>query len=255
MATAKSKLSKELAAAFTEDVGAGFEMVTSESLQIPFIEIVQAQSKVMKKGDAKYNPKLSVGDIYNSVTGQSWSPSEGILVLPVHFEMKWVEWSKGQGGDKQFVGIVPDDSPRLENLHEPEGTYDAFFENGNEALKTAHHYVKIVHEDQTLESALITMARTKLKKSRQWISMMMMRKHNGKTMPSFANTYRLTTDQESNVRGSWETWIISPESTVPSLEAYEECKEFYTSINSGELAVAGPQPMEAVTDQSEEVPF
>ena len=255
MATAKSKLPKELAAAFTEDVGAGFEMVTSESLQIPFIEIVQAQSKVMKKGDAKYNPKLSVGDIYNSVTGQSWSPSEGILVLPVHFEMKWVEWSKGQGGDKQFVGIVPDDSPRLENLHEPEGTYDAFFENGNEALKTAHHYVKIVHEDQTLESALITMARTKLKKSRQWISIMMMRKHNGKTMPSFANTYRLTTDQESNVRGSWETWIISPESTVPSLEAYEECKEFYTSINSGELAVAGPQPMEAVTDQSEEVPF
>ena len=255
MATAKSKLSKELAAAFTEDVGAGFEMVTSESLQIPFIEIVQAQSKVMKKGDAKYNPKLSVGDIYNSVTGQSWSPSEGILVLPVHFEMKWVEWSKGQGGDKQFVGIVPDDSPRLENLHEPEGTYDAFFEHGNEALKTAHHYVKIVHEDQTLESALITLARTKLKKSRQWISMMMMRKHNGKTMPSFANTYRLTTEQESNVRDSWETWIISPESTVPSLEAYEECKEFFTSINSGELAVAGPQPMEAVTDQSEEVPF
>lgn len=39
MATAKSKLSKELAAAFTEDVGAGFEMVTSESLQIPSLRL------------------------------------------------------------------------------------------------------------------------------------------------------------------------------------------------------------------------
>ena len=49
--TAKS-LTKELAAAFEDDAGFGFEEVTSSDLQIPFLRIIQALSPQLKKSDA-----------------------------------------------------------------------------------------------------------------------------------------------------------------------------------------------------------
>ena len=87
--------------------------------------------------------------------------------------------------------------------------------------------------------------------------MMMMQKHNGKTLPSFANTYRLKSAEDGNDKGSWGSWSISLEGRVSSLEAYNDAKELHGSISRGELQLAPPaQDTEVITDQSsEDVPF
>ena len=129
--------------------------------------------------------------------------------------------------------------------------------NGNELVRTAQHYIKIVHDDGNLESAIVDMKKTQLKKSRLWLSLMMMQKRNGKTLPSFANTYRLRSVEDGNDKGSWGSWSISLGEPVPSIEAYSEAKELHDSISSGDLQLAPPaQDTEVISDQSsEDIPF
>ena len=123
-------------------------------------------------------------------------------------------------------------------------------ENGNELVRTAQHYVKIVHEDGSLENAIVDMKKTQLKKSRGWMSIMMMQKHNGKTLPSFSQIYRLKTVEEGNDKGSWYSWSIQHEKMVEEIESYNDAKSFHTSIKSGELTALPP------TDANkDEVPF
>ena len=105
-----------------------------------------------------------------------------------------------------------------------------------------------MHSDGNLENAIIDMKKTQLKKSRQWLSIMMMQKHNGKTLPSFANMYKLTSVEDGNDKGSWNSWSIKHEGQVSTMEAYQDAKALHSSVSSGELKPALP------TD-TDEIPF
>ena len=62
------------------------------------------------------------------------------------------------------------------------------------------------------------------------MSMMTMQKRNGKTLPSFAKTYRLKSVEDGNDKGSWYSWNVSVEGDIAGLEAYLECKDFHKSV-------------------------
>ena len=249
-------LPAELAEAFAADVGQGFEEVSATDLQIPFIRVIQALSPQLKKSDPAFINGASQGDIFNTVTNKLWEADKGVIVLPVFFQMKLLEFvPRSQGGG--FVGELSADSDDVRRAVRDKDTGMELLSNGNELVRTAQHYVKIVHDDGTLENAIVDMKKTQLKKSRLWLSMMMMQKHNGKTLPSFASTYRMKTVEDGNDKGSWHTWSISLEGQVPSLEAYNDAKELHGSISRGELQLAPPtEDTEVLADHSsEEVPF
>ena len=256
MAKSKKVLSADLAEAFAADSGAGFEEVTSSDLQIPFLRIIQALSPQLKKSDAAFIEGAGQGDIFNTVTNKVWDADEGVIVLPVHFQMKYLEFvPRSQGGG--FEGELAADSNDVRTAVRDKDSGMELLNNGNELVRTAQHYIKIVHADGNLENAIVDMKKTQLKKSRLWLSMMMMQKHNGKTMPSFASTYRLKSIEDGNDKGSWGSWSIALEGAVPSMEAYTECRELHTSISSGELRIAPPSETEAITTDitSDDVPF
>ena len=131
--------------------------------------------------------------------------------------------------------------------------------SGNELVRTAQYYIKIVHEDGTLENAIVDMKKTQLKKSRLWMSMQMMQKRNGITLPSYACTYRLKTIEDGNDKGNWNTWSIAHEGMIPSVEAYNDCKELHGSISSGSLQIAPPPSEELLespkTSSEDDIPF
>ena len=115
-------------------------------------------SDEMKPNHAKHMPDLKVRDIFNDVTKQIWSGAEGILVIPVYYRLSYCAYLPDRGG---FVGEV---SATEYATCERDG-YKDILPNGNDCERTANHYVKIVHDDGSLESALIRMQKTKLKKS------------------------------------------------------------------------------------------
>jgi hypothetical protein len=246
------RLPAVLADAFAEDTGIGFEEVTSNDIQIPFVRILQAMSPQIKKSDPAFISGATQGDIFDTVTNEVWSGDKGIVVLPVYFQTKYLEFvPRTQGGG--FVGELASNSNEVQQAVRDQDSGMELLENGNELVRSAQHYVKICHKDGTLENAIVDMKKTQLKKSRLWLSMMMMQKHKGTTLPIFATTYRLKTIEDGNDKGSWYTWTIAVEGRVPSIEAYNDAKHLHGSIKSGELRIAPPPPETAVTD--EDIPF
>ena len=252
-----AKTSNALQEAFANDSGAGFEDVNSSDIQIPRLGIIQAGSpQLKKKEELLFIKGASLGDIFNSVTKQYWVGDKGVVVIPVHFQRKLNEWvPRHLGGG--FVQEHSKGSVEEANAVRDKDTGMEMLESGNELVRTATHYVKIVYEDGSLESATLDMKKTQLKKSRDWLSLMLRQKHDGATLPSFANMYRLKTVEESNDKGSWYSYSISLEGPVPSLEAYKEAKEMHGSIGRGELRIA-PPPEQLVVDQAvsdDSIPF
>tara|TARA_R100001132_G_C3255633_1_gene81315 strand:+ start:350 stop:1108 length:759 start_codon:yes stop_codon:yes gene_type:complete len=246
----KSNGKNELAEAFAADTGIGFEEVTVTDVQIPFIRIIQALSPQLKKNDPAFIKGAGQGDIFNTVTQQFWDGEEGLLVLPVYFQLKFLEFvPRSQGGG--FVGELSADSEMVRTATRNEGI--EWLTSGNELVRSAQHYVKIVHENGSLENAIIDMKKTQLKKSRLWNALMLMQTHNGATLPSFANSYRLKTVEDGNDKGSWSSWSVALKGQIKSIENYNEAKNFYASIARGEFDRALPPPDDAVV--VDEVPF
>ena len=230
--------------------GGGLEEVTSEDVQIPFLRVLQALSPQIKKSDPAYIKGSEQGGIFNTVTKKFWNGDDGVIVIPTYFQKKLLEFvPRSEGGG--FVGeINPKNLPKIVKENGME-----MLENGNELVRTAQHYVKIVHDDGTLENGILDMKKTQLKKSRQWMSIMMMQKHNGKTLPSFSQVYRLKTVEESNDKGNWYTWSVQHEKMVDSIESYNDAKSFYTSIKSGELTALPPTDANKDEREMADVPF
>ena len=250
------KLPAALSAAFATDAGLGLEEVTTSDMQIPFLNIIQALSPQIKKSDPAFIEGASQGDICNTVTNQVWDADKGVSVLPVHFVQKMLEFvPKTAGGG--FVGELSADSDDVRRAVRDKDLGIEILPNGNELVRAAQHYVKIVHEDGTLESAIVSMKKTQLKVSRKWITLIAMQKHNGSTLPSFASTYTLKSIEDGNDKGSWYSWSVSIGARVGSLEAYNDCKELHGSIRRGELRLAPPPSGLVSEDQSssDEVPF
>tara|TARA_R100001369_G_scaffold80317_1_gene110623 strand:- start:4727 stop:5461 length:735 start_codon:yes stop_codon:yes gene_type:complete len=238
----------DLLNAFESDTGSGFEEVTSSDIQIPFLRIIQALSPQLKKSDAGFIDSASSGDIFNTVTKKTWAGEKGVLVIPVYFQLKLLEFiPRSSGGG--FVSELASTSDDVRRAVRDQDSGLELLENGNELVRTAQHYVKIVHEDGNLENAIIDMKKTQLKKSRQWLSIMMMQKHAGKTLPSFANMYRLTSVEDGNDKGSWNSWSVKHESQVTTMEAYQDAKALHTSVSSGEIKPA------LSLDNTDDVPF
>jgi len=250
-----NQLPEELEMAFEQDAGLGLEDVNASDMQIPFLRILQALSPQLKKSDPAYIEGASQGDIFNTVTNKVWSAEDGVTVLPVHFVQKMLEFVPRSAGGG-FVGELSPSSSDVQQAVRDQDTGMEILPSGNELVRTAQHYVKIVHEDGTLESAIVDMKKTQLKVSRKWITLIAMQKHNGATLPSFANTYTLKSIEDGNDKGSWYSWSINIEGRVPSIEAYTEAKELHGNIRSGELQLAPPPADNLLEDQSaDEVPF
>ena len=255
MAKGNGKLPAELDAAFAEDAGLGLEEVTTKDMQIPFLRILQALNPQLKKSDPAFIENASQGDVFNTVTNKTWGGEDGVTVIPVHFMMKMNEWVPRSAGGG-FVGELSPDSDVVRKAVRDPDTGMEVLPNGNELVRTAQHYVKIVHEDGTLESAIVDMKKTQLKISRKWNTLIAMQKHNGSVLPSFANTYILKSVEGGNDKGSWYSWSVSIGGRIPSMEAYGECKELHSSIRKGELQIAPPPSDMMLEDQSsDEVPF
>tara|TARA_R110000787_G_scaffold85119_5_gene181928 strand:- start:423 stop:1202 length:780 start_codon:yes stop_codon:yes gene_type:complete len=253
----EAKLPAELEALFAEDSGKGFEEVTSSDLQIPFLRIIQQMSPQINKKEAGFIEGASGGDIFNTVTNKYWDGEEGVVVIPVYYQLKLLEFiPREQGGG--FVGELSASSEEVRSAGRDQGTGMEMLKSGNELVRTAQHYVKIVHDDGTLESAIVDMKKTQLKKSRLWNSLMTMQKHNGATLPSYACMYRMKSVEDGNDKGSWNTWSISHEGMIPSVEAYTDCKDLHSNISSGALQIAPPPSEEllpAPASSEDDIPF
>jgi hypothetical protein len=141
-----------------ETAGDGAHYDSSE-MQIPFIRVLQALSPQLNKNKPEFIKGASAGDIFNTVTSQVWAGEEGITVIPVYQETKYLEFvPRSQGGG--YKGERHASDPDLQSTHR-DGSKE-ILPNGNELLKSDHHFCLVLDDDGSYQPAIIDMKSTSL---------------------------------------------------------------------------------------------
>ena len=233
---------------FEVDAGLGNSEVDSEVLSIPFLK-TNLSNTIQEE-----NRGCLKGDLYNTVDGQIYDGKKGILVIPCHFQRRWIQWSPIDDDQRAPIAIFEkaSDCPPTERLKKDEKDNKDYLldGSGHYVEETHQHYVLICKDDGTLDAVMIAMKSTSLKASRNWNALIKTRrfpKSDGTSFnpPRFSHIYRLNTVMQSNGTMSYVVWNAKLEKQVSNINAYNEAKMFQQSIQKGEVEVKHEQEEQA----------
>ena len=214
----------------------GAENVTTDDMVIPRIELVQALSPARNKKDAAYIEGAEEGMLFNNVTRELYG--ESVTVIPVYYTKQYLVWKdrkSGGGGSNGFRGAFASKSLADDAIA-------ALGEDGLEAIDTAQHFVLVGSGSQWLE-AVVSMAKSKMKVSKRWNSLMRLSGHD-----CFSRAYKLHSVTETNARNeSYFNFGIAPLGFVPK-EVYDRAEKLYETIRQGGVKVSADydsEPTEA----------
>ena len=230
------------------NAGKGLENITSEDITIPRLAIIQSNSPQRKKKDEKYIAGAEEGDIFNTVTGEIYK--EPLTVIPCAYRKSYVEWiprEKG-GGFVQVYDMRPSDTTT-----DP-ATRKSSLKNGNQLVDTAEHYIIIRKDDDTYESAVLTMTSSNLTISRKWNTLLKMKKINvkGQTIdpPSFMYEFTLSTVEATNDQGTWQKYKIEEIGQLDKKHLFIASETLSKSVNTGK-AKASEHATDVTNEDSE----
>jgi len=148
--------------------------------------------------------------------------------VPVYYTKQFLVWKDrkaGGGGSNGFRGAFA--SKELADR--------AIAELGEEALEvsdTAQHFVLVRNGDDWQE-AVISMAKSKVKVSKRWNSLMRL-----SNTDSFSRAYKLSATTETNARNeSYFNFNVSALGFV-SKDMYERAEKLYETIRTGAVKVS-----------------
>lgn len=228
--TAPDALTKQLLA----DSGAGFEEASRDAYAIPFLRVLQDLSPQVKKTMAGYVPGAKPGMLFNTVSRELYS---SVRVIPCHFQQQFIEWiprkqAKGKAG---FVAAHPAGTPLAAKAMR-DGAKN-ILPNGHELADTRNHFVLLLSDDGTVTQALLSLTSTQIKVSRRWMSQMRAAVIDiGDRIispPSFAWSYKLGSEEESNDQGSWFSLTVTDRERVTDPQLYAQAKAFHTMLKDG----------------------
>lgn len=244
MATSKAVAEKQSGAIaefdptmFEADAGIGTKM-EQEDLALPFLKIVSALDPLLD--DENFEGRK--GDIYNTVSGTVYSGKEGIRVIPCAYQRRFIQWApRGSGsGAPQAIYTPNENRPKTQRDATDNREY-VVGGNGEYIEETHQHFIIVLNDDGSAETALLAMKSTQLKKSRKWNSMVASAKMDGANGPftpaRFAYMYHLKTLSEENSKGSWHGWEMSRLEPVSDGALYMQAKQFAESIMAGDVVV------------------
>lgn len=211
---------------FMKQGNRGAENVGTDDMIIPRIELIQALSPVRKKSDPAYIEGAEEGMLYNNVTRTLYGTE--VTVVPVYYTKQFLVWKDrkaGGGGSNGFRGAFA--SKELADR--------AIAELAEEALEvsdTAQHFVLVRNGDDWQE-AVISMAKSKVKVSKRWNSLMRL-----SNTDSFSRAYKLSATTETNARNeSYFNFNVAALGFV-NKELYERAEKLYETIRAGGVKVS-----------------
>lgn len=237
---------------YSQYAGQGTEQATAGDYALPFLMILQKLSPQVDETTIAYVKNAKAGMVFESATGQIWDGKEGVRLIPCYFRKDMVEWApreagggfvKAHGWNEELMGqCTRDERGRM------------ILPNGNLLVDTKYHYCLLLTEQGPMQ-VVLSMTSTQLKKSRKWLSMINMRRmtdKQGKSFipPSFAYTYKLTTGQESNEKGTWFGWQVEMGEAVVNPDVARQAVQFMRLVKEGNVKVADPD-----AGMKDDIPF
>ena len=232
---------------FLEDAGAGQEGMGREDLMIPRLSILQQMSSQVNKRDGSYVEGAEPGFILDNVGAKAIDGEKGITVVPISYRRAHIEWKPDRGG---LVADHGSDSSCLERCTRG-GKGEYLTDEGNEIVPTGEYFVFMI-DDDGFSPAMLSMAKSQLKRARQWNSIInrLMIDAGGKRInpAMFWTSYQLTTVPEENDQGSWFGWSVKMLHDAASggiianhpegKDIYLAARDFKSQLASGGVRVA-----------------
>lgn len=220
-----------------QDSRRGQENVGMEDLTIPRLDVIQDLSPQHKKNKPEYIEGAEVGMLFNSVTKRLYGGD--VFFVPVFFRKEWVIWrDRDVGGG--FAGAFPSEAEANAALAALE---DA---DNHEINDTAQQFGLIINEDGSTESIVISMAKSKMKASRQLNSMC-----NIAGGDRFSRVYKISATEEQNKQGQ-DYWNLGVTQLgyVPE-DVYHTAEKLYGEISAGtrDVSHTGTEGTEESTDE------
>jgi hypothetical protein len=229
------KSSGAVATMFEADSFAGLQNVKSESVALPILKLLQNGSGEAQKRNQNYVEGAEPGMFLNTVTKKLYDGDKGIMVIPCHYKLEYQEWADYGTGSGRPENIFDDESDILTKTEKDSMGKDRL-PNGNYILTVGQHYVLVLSENGSAETALISLSSSQGKISRKWNSMMMGITLEGKdglyTPASFSHIYKLNSVLNSGKGNQWYGYNVSLVGPVEDGSLYERAKKFYTSLNN-----------------------
>jgi len=202
----------------------GAENVGSEDVVIPRIELVQALSPARKKNDPAYIEGADEGMLFNNVTRELYGLD--VVVVPVYYSKQYLVWKdrKQGGGTNGFRGAFMSKS-------DAEHAISELAEDDLQISDTAQHFVLVYHNGKWSE-AVLSMAKSKLKVSKRWNSLMRLT-----DTDSFSRAYKLSSVTETNARNEQYYNLNITVMGFVSKEVYEQGEKLYGVISKDGVKV------------------
>lgn len=224
-------------------MGRGFEEADSDAYAIPFLVVLQKNTPQADPDDEQYIKGARAGMFMNTVTQELF---EEASVIPCAYQRRFNRWAprdtgggfKGQSlpsavPDLVKKGLVKQDEDGRHFFALPDGSINE--KKCDVLTDTRMHFCLQVLEDGRVTPVLLSLSRTQVKKSRNWMSLM---RDRGGDM--FSSVYTLTTVDEENDKGKWKGIMIAPEREVEPEEA-KAGETLYSQVMAGKVEVKHEQ--------------
>lgn len=233
-----------------QDAGSGLEGMSKDDFAVPRLSILQALSPQVNKRDEAYIDGAEVGMILDNVSETLYSGEDGILMLLVSYRRSHLQWWPRDS--KKGKGFIADHGPDPAILTQTKRNDKGqnLMPDGSEIVPTAEYFGFLVDEETGhYERVLISMAKTQLIKAKKLNTMAStflvdVPGRGRQVAPLFYRAYRFKTKPESNDKGNWFGWDITPGPLVTELEngdqMYLDARAFRQAVQSGDVKVAAP---------------
>lgn len=221
----------------------GNENVTTKDIVIPRLEIVQALSKTLVKSHQNFIEGATAGQLYNSLTRKLYGVQA--IFVPVVFEKEWLIWVNRKqvkpgasvGSGNGFRGVFKTEADALRAKKDMENP------DTLEVNETHQHYGFLVQGDGNVEEICISMAKTKIKPSKNLNSLIHM---NGGDR--FSRMYRVGVVEAQNTAGDqYLNFEIANFGFVPQ-RVFKRAEKLY------DLAMQGHVTVDRTTDDDGDEP-
>mgnify|MGYP000215178609 CR=1 FL=1 len=248
------------------------ETITAAEMAMSYFTPLTGTSPQCQEGQAKYIENAKPGMIYDNVTQECIEGrTNGITIVPCFQERKFVEWIHRDEGGGYVAEHALDSGIDKTAVKNDQG--QQILPNGHQLVETAYLYCIIMTEGSPIPNwGVIPFKSTQLSRYRQLntYKKKAVEVVNGQiiNLPSFAYKYKFTTVPESNAKGSWYGWKITPEGLIAPIEeltkspVYQAAKAFASAVKSGAVQASSSvlsedsEPSAPVETVSEgDVPF
>ena len=202
----------------------GTEHVDQSDLIIPRLELVQSLSPCRKKADPSYIEGADEGMMYNSVTRELYG-TQAVLV-PISYKKEFLLWKKRDkgGGFRGVFKSMEDAEKGVALLDDAEDI---------EITDTAQHFCLMVKPNGQMEEIVVSMAKSKLKTSRKWNSLIRIAE-----VDSFAKSYKVSAVTQTNAKNQdYFGFDVAPFSFVTE-PVYRRAEKLWGMIEAGQVTVS-----------------